>query len=220
MTPQSKNKAILVTVMNILQREHKVKPEGKNMTQFIPLNEERNTELRQGLSTTMFQSPENFVEAYNKGWINRSSEDIIKILDAILDTYIDVKKSKNQIVFISQSEIFIDEINKKIQAWKTVVTIKTELRRLLDKKALTSDDSYYVEKDGLDYAYYIDKETGEERKLTTTKLFSDFAEADRLLRVARYANQDNEDENKILYSIERTLSIDASFAQEVNRMIP
>lgn len=188
------------------------------MSRFIPVSQQKDQELREKLSKTLFQSPENFVDAYNKGWISKRNEDILSLSTLITEVYLDVKEHKSQFIFISQSEIFIDETLKKLNSWKSVISIKSEIRRLVDRGVLKNDDTVYFTEENSGYIYYEDEE-GVEQRHQSAKLFNSLKDVRRILAHAE-EHQYSSDENNKVYSVGRILEINDGFVYELHKQIP
>lgn len=110
------------------------------MSQFMPVNEQKAAQLNERLGRTMFKTPGDFINIYNSGLVNKKHKDVIAFAKEIIETFKNVKEQNGRLTFITQQEIYLEEILNELHEWKSVVKIKRELRGLLSDETLGNDD--------------------------------------------------------------------------------
>lgn len=143
------------------------------MPQLLTRNQEESDKLVEELSHTIFKSPTDFLAAYEQGWINRANDEIKAIAARIVDVYQNVQFKGREIIFVSQSEVMVDEIIDGLHPWKTITKLK---RAIVDSHDQNKHgDTVYFTVDNAGYVLYQNSD-GELVKLTSEKLFRNTGE--------------------------------------------
>lgn len=141
------------------------------MAHFMPVDQQKAERLNERLGKTMFRSVENFVEFYNSGIINKNHEDVANIATEITKTYRDVKERNKRLIFISESEVHLNEIYSTLDTWSILIKIKRDLQQHISDGELTEGGTVLFTPEAIGYVTVMN-EDGELDKLSVEKLFS------------------------------------------------
>lgn len=109
------------------------------MSQLIPVSTEAAATLESTLSETMFQSTDKFIEFYNSGLINKSSDEVSSLAVSVNNTFKNVKLQNKNLMFISREEVEITEVLHELRKWEILVKIKDRLSEELEEMRITED---------------------------------------------------------------------------------
>lgn len=137
------------------------------MAQFMPVNEEAARSLQERLARTMFKSPQDFLNFYNSGLINKRHEDVKAFADDLTTTFKNVKEKGGALVFITQEEVYLEEILQDLQEWAGLVRLKREVASLLQEEEVAEKDAVYL---NASQAGLFRDDLNEEGKRVTLKL--------------------------------------------------
>ena len=191
------------------------------MVHFMPVDSSVDQNFREWLPQNFFvKTPEEFVQIYNGGFINKSNDDVITIVKHITDTYRNVREHRSKLVLVEKNEVFINEVLEDLGLWKSVVNIKTELIALKDAGELTDDSVFYFLEDKPGYIFYTTEVEGadEEVRHSSAKLFSNLDKIMPLIAGAK--TESYHDDEREEYQVGRFLAIDDSFIEQIKNIIP
>lgn len=189
------------------------------MAHFLPHDDAKAEALVDRLSKTLFQSPATFVDLYNSGLINKRHKDVLALVKELKDTYRDVKDNSGRIIFISQEEIFIEEMLESLSLWAVVVKLKAELHALLQEETFTPDATMVFTPDHMGIICRLTEEEEVERA-GQEKHFGTMAMAERLH--SRFSSLPVlEEDDKLLYPFEVSdiQKLDESFIERMRQQL-
>jgi len=106
----------------------------------MPKNNDSAVILDEKLSETLFGSSADFVKHYNSGLINKQAEEVVGILNEVLETYKNVKLQGKTIVFVSQSQIELNEVFNEVSKWNFWYRIWETVSELVSDGTLNDND--------------------------------------------------------------------------------
>lgn len=110
------------------------------MSKLMPKNNDSAVILDEKLSETLFGSSADFVKHYNSGLINKQAEEVVGILNEVLETYKNVKLQGKTIVFVSQSQIELNEVFNEVSKWNFWYRIWETVSELVSDGTLNDND--------------------------------------------------------------------------------
>lgn len=155
------------------------------MPNFIPVDSEKSDDLKRRLSESPFQNPKTFIDMFNEGIINRKNEKVVAFSNELKETYRDVKEKSGKLVFITQEEIFLEEISDEIANWIVVEKIRRELQSL--KKSKVVDDNDIIAFSTAQLGFICRLTHDEIQKLSGERLFNSISKLQNLH--TRYSSQ-------------------------------
>lgn len=192
-----------------------------NMAKFMPVNEEQAAALNEKLSKTMFRSAADFVNFYNSGLINKNHDDIAKTANEITKTFKNVKDKNRKLVFISEQEVFLDEINNNLAEWSLLTKIKREVEQLVSDNEISADSVILFTPDAIGY---IVKESADEEeyiKLNEEKLFHKMSDIVPVYnKYSTIKDADKAAEEVYQFMVYDVTNIDASFINRMHDLLP
>lgn len=185
------------------------------MANFMPVDDQKANALIDKLSRTIFQSPDDFVNYYNSGLINRKHTVASSIASELVATYRNVREQGGKIVFISKNEIFIAELLSSLADWEVIVKVKRNLKALLADETLTENDVIVFNKDSVGHF----TQEGDGTRLNSEKLYS---KHDDILRVYhKVSSFRNEGGDEVLkFIVKDFMRIEDSFIEQMRNLLP
>lgn len=108
------------------------------MEKLIPFNQESADILNQEFSGTLFRSTEDFITFYNSGLINKTAEDVTEFAARVDQTFKNVKLQGRNLVFISEAEVYIEELSDALIPWQVATKVKRILIDALGEKVINT----------------------------------------------------------------------------------
>jgi hypothetical protein len=138
----------------------------------MPVNSAIAEELNNRLSNTIFKSAADFVNFYNSGLINKKNEEITKIVAEVTSAFKDVKEKGGDLVFLSQSEVLLNEVLAALLPWEILVRAKREANDLIASGAVSREATLAFSKKNAGFILKVsENEDGELVKVGSEKLF-------------------------------------------------
>lgn len=109
------------------------------MTELIPFDESVAADLDTRLSKTLFRSTTDFITFYNSGLINKVAGDVVAFANEIDEAFKNVRLQGKSLVFISVNEVYMAEINAKLEEWDVFVKVKRAVIDLVADGTLSND---------------------------------------------------------------------------------
>lgn len=175
------------------------------MATLLTRDEAKARQLDEDLKETFFGSAEKFVELYSEGWINRTNSDIQAIAQQVVDTYQNVQLKGRDIVFVSQTEVMVNEVIDGLAPWKHL----TKIKRALNDAYGDSDGDIYLTTEQVGYILRKDAESGDYTKAVSERFFRSEEEAARLYQ--RYSSFYAENPNPSAAKAEPVASDDDNY---------
>lgn len=194
------------------------------MSQFMPISNDKDQEIREKISKTIFKTPEDFVKFYNSGLISKNFEQVRSLVQDLKDTYKDIREKKSNLVFISEEEVIIDEMIQKLSVWDTLVKIKREITDFLADKSITSEDIIVIDDTALLGKIAVNNE-GEEviETLDGDKLFNRSKTDEILSIIGQYSSLNKSFDTKYngyIFHVSDLTNIDNSFIVNLKNSVP
>lgn len=145
------------------------------MTQFMPYNQQKSEELSRELEGTLFGNVQNFIKFYNSGMIAKRSTEVTELVRKVVNTYKNIEEKGGQIVFLSTSEVFLEEMIKNLSSWEILVKIKTDLEAARsENKVHEGDIIAFGKKESIGFVLKLTEKDGEKvaERIGTEKVFS------------------------------------------------
>lgn len=191
------------------------------MAKFMPVNEEQATILNEKLSKTMFRSVADFVNFYNSGLINKSHDDIVKTANEITKNFKNVKEKNRKLVFISEQEVFLDEITHSLSEWTLLTKIKREIEQLVSDNEITTDSVILFTPDAIGYIVRDSEDESEYIKLNDEKLFHKMSDIVPVYdKYSTIKNADKAAEEVYQFMVFDIVNIDATFIDKMHDLLP
>lgn len=84
--------------------------------------------LENEFSQTLFQSAEQFIQAYNSGMVNRRNTTIADLAHKVEEAYRNIELSGGELTAISTDAISLNEINEAYTRWSVIVAVRNAIR--------------------------------------------------------------------------------------------
>lgn len=101
------------------------------MSQLIPFDAQVAAELDEKLSATMFRSTADFIQFYNSGLVNKAADEVVGFANEVDAAFKNVQLQGRNLVFISKSEVELDELLTELKKWEIMVKVKDRLSHLV-----------------------------------------------------------------------------------------
>lgn len=147
------------------------------MATLLTRDEARANELNEDLSKTIFGNAEGFIQAYSDGWLSRTDKNIQSIAQKIVSIYQNVQLKGRDIVFVSQTEVMINEAIEELAPWKHL----TKIKRALSDIYGDNEGTVYLSTEHTGYVLKQD-EDGEYVKVVSERFFRSEDEVKRLYK--------------------------------------
>lgn len=187
------------------------------MPNFMPINEASAQALNDRLSQTIFKSAADFVQFYNSGLINKKNVDVSAIADEVTSVFKDVKERGGDLVFLSQQEVYLNEIMDALTPWEILVKAKREAEVLSERGTVTGETILAFSKKHNGFVLMADAE-GDLVKVGTEKIFNKIDEVDAIFD--RKIIDGERDGDAYLFQAQELLDLDASFISSIREVIP
>lgn len=187
------------------------------MEHFMAVDEATDQALKAKLAGSIFRSPEAFIEFYNTGVINRKHADVIALAKEISETYRNVEERGGKLTFITQQEIFVDELRKALGPWAVIVRVKRDLNHLLADEALTQNDVIVFSPENKGFILK-QNENGDLEKVSSEKLYSSQEEINEVHE--QYSSLAASTEGYLLFRVSDFTSLDDSFIDQMRQLLP
>lgn len=188
---------------------------------FIPYSEEAEHRLDEQLKGTLFGNIENFVNFYNSGMIAKRSDEILELTREVIDTYKNLEEKGGQIIFLSTSEVYLEESINALEAWVPVVKIIRELNNAKEEGKIQEDTVIaFAKEKKLGYALaVIQKEDGNVLKRIGNE--KTFTRAQQIADIFNHVSStQQQDDGYYFFRASDFLHLDDSFITTIHREIP
>lgn len=180
------------------------------MAELLALDAQADENFRNAIGGTIFRTPEDFVEYFNSGLINRSFGEVKETASKLVDVYSNVKLHGNRIHFVSNEEAYIEKINEIFSRWIPVVRLKEAVRGLSGVVYILQSDPSVA---------HIRSDEGDS-DVDSEKLFVDFSDAQVLFdSYSSYRGRELE-EGMVIFSVSDIENIDTSFFERIYQIAP
>lgn len=186
------------------------------MENFMPVDDARAQNLTERLAKSMFRSPETFIEFYNTGLINKKHGDVTAWVKEIAETYRNVEERGGKLIFITQQEIYVEELRKALAPWSVIVRVKRDITHLLADETLTPDDVIIFSPD--QKGFIMKEEDGELLKVSNEKLYSSHDEIEAVHKV--HSSLGRSEEGHLLFRVSDFTRLDDSFITKMRELLP
>lgn len=187
------------------------------MANFMPTDETKAQELTNRLSQTIFRSPEDFINFYNTGIINRKHADVTALVKEIVEVYRNVEERGGQLIFISKQEIYIDELLRTLSPWAVIVRVKRDVTQLLADETLSQDDAVVFSPEVRGFILH-QTEDGKLEKVNSEKLYSSHDEIKKIHDL--YSTLGESAKGDLLFRVSDFTELDDSFISEMHKLLP
>lgn len=181
----------------------------------MPIDDNQSQNLVNRLSQTIFKSPEDFVNYYNSGLINKRHEDVTSIVNELVTTYRNVKEQGGKILFISKNEIYLNELLTTLSDWEPVIKIKRDVRTLINEGVITEDSVIVFPTEHV--GHFVEENSDE--RLNNERLFTKYETIQSIYgKVSSYRNDGGVEDVKFI--VKDFTRIDDSFIERIHQMLP
>lgn len=181
------------------------------MSHFIPFNTEDARNLEEELAGTFFKSSENLVELYNAGIVNKSNDMVSQYVDRITKTYKDVKEKSKTLIFLTQNEVYIEEIVSALEPWRVIV----KLKKLANEVSANGTGLIVFNSEKVGVPLTWNDETLD--AINNDRLFYKF---DDIKEVNKIITGEDTDSDVIELTVDQILNLDDSFIEDLYSVIP
>lgn len=198
----------------------------------IPVSDEHVAALQQhlqGAGKGLFDSPLAFINLYNSGIINKSNEEVKETARRIVETYKNLREQYNEIVFLSEAEVALQEIRESLEPWHIVAPLKRIVEDLVNEDVISlqsdialsgSEDVGYL----LEAKTVTDPDTGQRSlelsKVSREKLFTRYEQLDPIFRNDEKILTEAYETNDVwVFTVEEILSLDDSFTVQIQELL-
>lgn len=188
---------------------------------FIPYSEEAEHRLAEQLKGTLFGNIENFVNFYNSGMIAKRSDEILELTREVIDTYKNLEEKGGQIIFLSPSEVYLEESINALEAWVPVVKIIRELNNAKEDGTIQEDTVIaFAKEKKLGYALaVVQKEDGNVLKRVGNE--KTFTRAHQITEIFNNVSSTHQqDDGYYFFRASDFLHLNDDFITTIHREIP
>lgn len=193
------------------------------MPHFMPIQQDKADALNERLSKTVFKNYNQFVEAYNEGFINVKNDKVVELVQNITEIFKNVTHENGKLVFISENEVLLSEILVGLGPWTSIIKVKRELNNLIEADELNEDETIVFTSNGIGFIYAEKtKEDGSKvfAKVGTEKHFKRQAEVLELFNdISSYAGEDLDSDEEYYFKVSDFTRADDSFIREIHSYI-
>lgn len=195
----------------------------------IPVSEAKVEELQEVLRTAVkgvAQEPEVFINLYNSGFMNKSNDEVKETAEQIVATYKNLREQNNEIIFLSEAEVALDEVRAALEPWYIASSLKRVVSDLVEDNTLGAEDTiaFGTNKD-IGYVLKAEQKRDEHgqvivevERVGREKLFNRFDHVTPLFE-SGIVQQYREEDEVILFPVNEVLSIDDSFAVSIRELL-
>lgn len=190
------------------------------MSKFMPINEASAQDLNARLSETIFKSAADFVNFYNSGLINKKNDQVSGIAAEVTSVFKDVKERGGELVFLSQQEVYLNEIIDALTPWEILVKAKREAESLAANGTITGETVLAFSKKQAGFVLMVVDADGSRDlvKVGTEKIFTKIDEVDPIFD--RLIIDGEKDGDTFYFHAQELLDLDASFISRIREAIP
>lgn len=192
------------------------------MSNFMPINAAAAQELNDRLSSTIFKSVSDFVKFYNSGLINKKNDEVTKIVAEVTAAFKDVKEKGGELVFLSSSEVLLNEAIAALQPWEILVRAKREANDLIAAGTISRDSTLAFSKKNAGFILQVTEETetsdSELVKVGSEKLFGKIEEVAPIFD-RKLIDGERDGDTFIFYATDLA-DLDDSFIARVHEVLP
>lgn len=189
------------------------------MSNFMPINDAAAQELNARLSSTIFKSAADFVNFYNSGLINTKNEEVTKIVAEVTSAFKDVKEKAGKLVFLSSSEVLLNEALAALLPWEILVRAKREANDLIAVGTISRDSTLAFSKKNAGFILKVDEDAeGELVKVGSEKLFGKIEEVAPVFE-KKIIDGERDGDSFLFYAAELA-DLDDSFIARVHEVLP
>lgn len=189
------------------------------MPNFMPVNSAAAQELNERLSSTIFKSAADFVNFYNSGLINKKNDQVTKIVAEVTTAFKDVKEKGGELVFLSSSEVLLNEALAALLPWEILVRAKREANDLIGAGTITRESTLAFSKKNAGFILKLsDEAEGELVKVGSEKLFGKIEEVAPIFD--RKIVEGERDGDSYVFYASDLADLDDSFIARVHEVLP
>lgn len=189
------------------------------MSKFMPVNNATAEELNTRLSSTIFKSAADFVNFYNSGLINTKNEEVTKIVAEVTSAFKDVKEKGGKLVFLSSSEVLLNEALAALLPWEILVRAKREANDLIASGEITRESTLAFSKKNAGFILKADEDAdGDLVKVGSEKLFGKIDEVAPIFD-RKIIDGERDGDSYLFYATELA-DLDDSFISRVHEVLP
>ena len=185
------------------------------MSNLMPFRAEDAEALNTKLSSTMFRSTQDFISFYNSGLINKAAEEVASLASEVDATFKNVKLQGRTLVFISENEVYLEELLVELKIWEVIAKVKTRLQELVNAQGLSGEETVYFPEEaaGQLHRYTLGEEAGV--KLLEERFFKNSEEELGRAAHRRISSLENNGGTHYLFQVSDFLNADDSFVSDV-----
>lgn len=188
------------------------------MSNFMPINAAAAQELNERLSSTIFKSAADFVNFYNSGLINKKNDEVTKIVAEVTSAFKDVKEKGGELVFLSSSEVLLNEALAALLPWEILVRAKREANDLIAAGTITRESTLAFSKKNAGFILEVSEEHEEPVKVGSEKLFGKFEEVSPIFD-RKIIDGERDGDSYVFYASDLA-DLDDSFIARVHEVLP
>lgn len=189
------------------------------MSNFMPINDAAAQELNDRLSNTIFKSAADFVNFYNSGLINKKNDEVTKIVAEVTTAFKDVKEKGGELVFLSSSEVLLNEALAALLPWEILVRAKREANDLIADGTITRESTLAFSKKNAGFILKVDEEVeGDFVKVGSEKLFGKIEEVSSIFE-KKIIDGERDGDSYLFYASDLA-DLDDSFIARVHEVLP
>lgn len=186
-------------------------------TNFMPTDTGRAEALEERLSKTIFRSVSDFLSFYNSGLINRKFDEVKDLAQEITETFKNVKEKSNNLVFISQEEVYLDELLAGLKPWEIIVKAKREVKDAIVEGKIENESLLVLTESG---TLSIVKDDGKIESLGGEKLFNKNDTIGPLLAISSYGTDFSSEHDGFLFQASDLAELDTTFIHRLKENMP
>jgi len=185
------------------------------MAHFLPRDNAEAARLTKELSETMFRSPVDFVTFYNSGLVNKKNPEVMRIVARLREVYRDIEERSGNIIFLTKEEIYLEEIQQRLDFWLNLSKVKREIVNAVDNQ-LISGDTIIILREEQPTVFFLNDEN-EVDKLGYERTFK-FESVFELQKT--YSSIQEQDDESFYFKASDFLNLDDHFVEEIYQIIP
>lgn len=191
------------------------------MSRFIPVNNEEALLLEEELSKTLFRSVKDFVVFYNSGLINKRSPEVEAYSKKITETYKDVDNKNSSFVFLSESEVLLEESLTLLEPWIALTRLKRLTEEAIEEGTIDANTNLVFTPESVGFVFFENINENGENVLTRIGNVKQFQKQEFILEIfEKYSSTRERDGDIVSFKANDLLNLDDSFIKNVYNAIP
>lgn len=197
----------------------------------MPVSEQHEAALEEHLRTTgrgLFESPAVFIKLYNSGIINKSNDEVKDTARRIVDTYKNIREQGNDLIFLSEAEVVLDEVKASLEPWYIVTSLKRIVGDLVENGELSAEDEIaFSTRRDIGYLLSVTSTHNEDgqpvtelSKISREKLFTRAEQVHPIFNGAqKILTNAYEQDDHIVFTVSEVYNVDDSFVLRIHGLL-